>query len=101
RAALASRRRSPKEACPSRLLEILRHLAVARQHHRRVKVAELRIANHREYNDAGRGMASREELSAWFNALPCDGLGKEHFDALVVILSQHPNPASSKGILDR
>jgi len=29
---------------------------------------------------------TRERLTAWFNALPCDSIGKEHYDAMLAAL---------------
>lgn len=33
----------------------------------------------------------RVELSAWFNSLPCDSIGKEHFDRLCQIVGLAPD----------
>lgn len=34
-------------------------------------------------------------LRAWFNRLPCDGIGKEHFDALLKIAASAPEPVAA------
>lgn len=38
-------------------------------------------------------MAPAAELELWFNSLPCDGLGKEHWDKLQAILAAQQDGA--------
>lgn len=45
----------------------------------------------RYYALAAQQSGVREELSRWFNSLPCDSIGKEHFDRLCQIVGLAPD----------